>query len=313
MKISEIHSRLNRRCIIAIRQHKGIFSVLSRLERVTPVFIFNEGNVTYIRLFFLKNEISNSAISPILSRKDLVENRSFYSITESVENDEQTSIITKLLEAPSVALNNTYLLRDELFIDFRFHEDKLHEINDILAEVMGKLKDFRIVSMTHSLSLRRRMDEIRQQTPLSVVKYTLRTPEDNTILKYIKSIDPESVAEIQGSILSDKGVKVILYTTRPIKHPGVKVVSEEDLVYEAFVKEKTLEDGMKLGNNAGIPRLAFFLTVENGIPCDTTFVPAAEADEYISIMMSSLMSDHETHPLLQFFSSLDDEEVWSWV
>ena len=313
MKISEIHNRLNRRCIVAISQTNGIFSVLARSEKTTPVYIFNDKDVLYLRLFFLKDNVSNSAISPILSRKDLIENRSYYTITEKIKSKEQIEIIKKLIESPSVALNNTYLLKNEIFIDFRFHNEKLNEINDILAEFMGNFKEFRIVSMTNSLSLRKRMDELTVKTPLAVIKYTLRTQDDNSILRYIKATDPDSVAEVQGGILSNKGVKVILYTSKPLDHKGVSVVSLKDNIYEAFVKESVLEEGLKLGNNAGIPRLAFFLTVENGIPCDTTFVPVVEADEYISLMMNSRSSDKRIHPILQIFSSLDDEDVWKWL
>jgi hypothetical protein len=89
-------------------------------------------------------------------------------------------------------------------------------------------------------------------------------------------------------------------------------ISAKDNIYESYVNEKAFVEGRKRGNEARIPRIAFYLTIEDGRLFDTTFVPAAEADEYVSIMMNTLNSDHATHPLLEYYSELDDE-VWEYI
>ena len=93
---------------------------------------------------------------------------------------------------------------------------------------------------------------------------------------------------------------------------GVRTISRTDNIYETYVSEKSLVEGRKRGNEARIPRIAFFLTIEDGRLMDTTFVPAAEADEYISIMMSMFLDDHSPHPLFEYYSVLDDE-AWNWL
>ena len=312
MKISEVHAKLDRRCVIAIRQHTGIFELLARMDQRIPAYTFTEDEKTFIQLFFPKSGKPAQSMNPILSRKDLVEKRSYYSITERINNVEGMKVIGNLLEAPSVALNDAYLLKDELYMDFRFHRSKLHEINDILSGVIGKNQNFRIVSLTHSSSLMERMNSMHRQAPLAVVRYSMNFPDDSTLMKYMADNHPDAVAEIEGRAVTDEGIKVLLYTSKPVVAEGVTPISVEDNIYESYVYEKALVEGRKRGNDARIPRIAFFLNIENGRLFDTTFVPAAEADEYVSIMMNSLMVDHGTHPLLEYYSDLDNE-VWEWM
>ena len=312
MKISEVHAKLDRRCVIAIRQHTGIFELLARMDQRIPAYTFTEDEKTFIQLFFPKSGKPAQSMNPILSRKDLVEKRSYYSITERINNVEGMKVIGNLLEAPSVALNDAYLLKDELYMDFRFHRSKLHEINDILSGVIGKNQNFRIVSLTHSSSLMERMNSMHRQAPLAVVRYSMNFPSDSTLMKYMADNHPDAVAEIEGRAVTDEGIKVLLYTSKPVVAEGVTPISIEDNIYESYVNEKALVEGRKRGNDARIPRIAFFLTIEEGRLFDTTFVPAAEAEEYVSIMMNSMIVDHGTHPLLEYYSELD-EDVWGWL
>ena len=314
MKISEVHTRLDRRCVIAIRQHGGIFDIISKLDMHVPAYVFYEGEKIYLQMFFQKTIKQNPALSPVLSRKDLVEKRSYNSISERINNVESMKVISKLLEVSSVALNNVYIIMGELFFDFRFHSSRLHEINDILSEVIGLGENFRMVKMTFSRSLRERNEELHSSMPLAVVRYSVPVPQDSEISKYMKENHPDSVAEIEGSTATGSGndVKVLFYTSTPVLLKGIDIISERDHVYQLYVFEKTLAEGRRRGNEARIPRIAFFLTFDDGRLTDTTFVPAAEADEYVRIMMTSLMVDHETHPLLEYYSVLD-EKIWEWI
>ena len=156
------------------------------------------------------------------------------------------------------------------------------------------------------------MEQMHSQTPLAVVRISLPVPFENPLMKYIAENHVDTVAEIEGRSVSDGGIKVLLYTSSPLKSDMVKAISKEDNLYETYVYEKSLMEGRKRGNEARIPRIAFFLTLEGDRLYDTTFVPAAEADEYVSIMMNSLMVDHGSHPLLEYYSELD-EELWKWI
>ena len=312
MKISEVHEKLDRRCVIAIKQHSGVFELLARMDQRIPAYTFNEDDRTFIQLFFPKSGRHVPSMNPILSRKDLVEKRSYYSITERINNVEGMKLIGNLLEAPSVALNDSFLLKDELYLDFRFHRSKMHDVDDILSGVIGKNQNFRIVKLTHSRSLRDRMESMHSQTPLAVVRYSMNFPAGSSLMKFMADNHPDAVAEIDGRSVTDEGMKILLYTSKAVDTKEVAPISVKDNIYESCVYERALVEGRKRGNEARIPRIAFFLTIEDGRLFDTTFVPAAESDEYVSIMMNMLNSDHATHPLLEYYSELDDE-VWEWI
>ncbi len=81
------------------------------MEERIPAYTFTEEDKTYLRLFFPKTGKSNPALSPILSRNNMIEKRSYYSITERINNVEGMRMVARLLETPSVVLNNTYLLK----------------------------------------------------------------------------------------------------------------------------------------------------------------------------------------------------------
>ena len=312
MRISEVHERLDRRCIIAAKQHSGIFSILSKFDEPVPTYLYTDEGKTLLQMYFNKNLRSNPKLSPVLSRKDVVEKKSYFSISERINNVEGMKVLTDLLEAESVALNNTFLQGDELFVDFRFHRSRVHEINDLLSTVLGGNENFRVARMSGSRSLRDRFEELQKREPVAVVRYSVPVPKDNALAMYLVKNHTGAVAEVENRSFTEEGVKVVLYTEKPLESSAVTVISREDNVYEAYVNERSLLEGRKRGNEARIPRTAFFLTLEKGRLVDTTFIPAAEADEYVSIMMSALQVDHETHPILEYYSPVD-EEVWRWL
>ena len=38
IRISEVHAKLDRRCVIAIKQHSGIFELLARRNETVPAY-----------------------------------------------------------------------------------------------------------------------------------------------------------------------------------------------------------------------------------------------------------------------------------
>lgn len=282
------------------------------MDRRIPAYAFEEGEGTYLQLSILKSDRTDSAITPILSRKDIVEKRSYYSITERVDSIDGMKSIAKLLEMPSVAINNTYLQGGELFVDFRFHSSKLHDINEVIIEAAELNSDFRIVKMAHSRSLREKMEEISNQMPLSVVTFSMPVPESNPFYKLMNSEHTDAVAEVEDRILFKAGTKTILYTSKPFNFSGTVVISENNNIYETYLADKNGLEGRRQGNKAGIPRVNIFLSLNSGKLFITMFVPAAEASEFVALTMSALRANRNVDIVLEYSSELN-EEVWNWL
>jgi len=72
---------------------------------------------------------------------------------------------------------------------------------------------------------------------------------------------PEAIAEIDASVLSEKGVKILLYTAKPVEFRGIEVISTEENIYGFFVQLPPLIEARSLSNEASIPRAAFFMAI----------------------------------------------------
>ena len=223
--------------------------------------------------------------------------------------------VAQILEMSSVVVNNTYLIGDELFMDFRYHSTMKHEMSELLAGIISQNDGFRIVTIGKSRSLRERMTVIHQETPVALIRFSIPLPMENETVNFIAHSGADTIAEVESRALTESGVRVLLYTDFPDRlkgdrFPGAKPVLEKDGVYEAYLSEQTLMEGRRRTNEARIPRIAYFLTIEDGRLMDTTFVPAAEADDYISILMS--LAGRENGLVLEDYSPLH-EDMWNWL
>ena len=312
MRISTADGKLDKQCILAIRLRSEIFDLLSRTDERFQAYIFTESTDLYLQLFFQKTSKSSTVISPILSRREVIQKRMYYTIAERIKKQENMKIITDLLDAPSVALNNTYMIGNELFIDFRFSSSKMPEIHEILSGLVGISPDFRIVRMTACRPMRARMEDLNRYFPLSIVKYSLIAPTDDPLVSTLNRLSEETVGEIVGASIYADGLKVIIFSTTSLAENGFIVISQKDNIYEAYFKvPKLMGMRMQMGE-ARIPRFQVFLSIMEGRLYVTSFVPSSEAEEYISILFRSLMGEPESKAALEYYSGLSDS-VWDWI
>ncbi|MHB8396814.1 MAG: hypothetical protein ACYDAZ_06680 [Thermoplasmataceae archaeon] len=312
MRITEVDRRIDIRCILAVRQNSDLFSITAMSEEQIPAYAFNENGKTFLQLFFHKDSGEMRKLSAILSRPDIVEKKSYYSVTERVNNIKEMRILAELLEISSVVINNTYLVGDELFLDFRYHHSRKDKVNSVLSSLIGVSDNVRIVKLGRSSGLRERMEEIDRETPLTMVQFSVPVPKDSPSMEQIVMDYPDTVGEIESRRMTDKGVRALLHTSKPVKVKGVEEVSEKDCVYEAYLYENAFMEGRKRGNESRIPRIAYFITLEDGRLYDTTFVPTAEVEEYISILMSMAREFGKDAPILESYSPLSDD-IWEWL
>jgi hypothetical protein len=312
MRISIADGKLDTQCVLAIKLRSELFDLLSRTEERFQAYIFTESTDLYLQLFFHMMGRSNTIISPILSRSDVIAKRSYYTIAERIRNQENMIVITNLLEAPSVALNDTYMFKNELFIDFRFSSSKMHAIHEILSGFVGISPDFRIVSLTASRPMRARMEDLNRYVPLSVVKYSLNAPIDDPLVSNLNMLSEEAIGEIVGASSYEHGLKVLVFTTTSLAENGFNVISQKDNIYEAYFKVQKLMEMRKQMGEARIPRFQVFLSIMEGRLYVTTFLPTPEAEEYISILFGSLMREPESKAALEYYSGLSDS-VWDWI
>ncbi len=312
MKISDGYRKLDKRLIIALKQNEGVFEIASTLEGRTPTHIFEDKGDHYIQMFFDKNRIPHGSLAAILARNDMTDKSTYYTLAEKLTNSSGMKTIQKIMNTSSVTMNDSYLLKDELFVDFRFHRTKAEEINEILAEYDGKVEGLRLESMKESESLKDRMMHIHQETPLTLVRYSVGLPLNIDIMKYLEENSGEVIAEVENRHLLKGKARIILYSAKPLDFKGISPISIEENIFETYVDQSGILGSEEIGNLLRIPRLAFFLTKEHGKLVDTTFVQSTGAGEYVSLIMSLKSKNSELKPVVEHYAQLDDE-VWEWL
>ncbi len=77
MNIWDIQLKLDRRCIVAIKQQGGVFNLLSRVEERIPIHDFTMNGERYFQLYFIKKNKPSSPVLSLVTRDDAVEKKGF--------------------------------------------------------------------------------------------------------------------------------------------------------------------------------------------------------------------------------------------
>ena len=93
---------------------------------------------------------------------------------------------------------------------------------------------------------------MHSQTPLAVVRYSMNFPADSSLMKYMADNHPDAVAEIEGRSFTDEGIKTLLNTSMAVDTKEVTVISSKDNIYETYVNEKALVEGIKREMRRGL-------------------------------------------------------------
>ena len=312
MRISEAYRKLDRRLIIAVKQSEGVFRVISTLQGRTPAYIFEENGEGYLQMYFDKEMMPHGSLAAIVARNDVTDRTYYYTLAEKMENPECIDTIHRIMATRSVTMNDSYLMRGELFLDFRFHNSVAADIIEILSGNGENPPAFRLESMRESEGLRERMMGIHRESQLSLVRYSVDMPDSIGLLEYLKSDTGEVVAEVENRHIPKGGARIILYSTKPLDFSGLTEISKTDNVYETYADDLGILRGGGKDRMLRIPRLAFFLTKEHGRLVDTTIVQSTGAGDYVSYIMSMGGTEHDLKPIVEHYSALD-EKVWEWL
>lgn len=307
-----MNSKLDGRCVIAIVGKTGVINILSRIEEGIPGYIYTEDEALFLQLFFAKNTKTSSALSSILSRSDVVSKGGYNIITEKVKESDIVRSISKLISSPSIAMNDTYAYRGELYLDFRFHSSRITIVNELLSELMHKMEGFRLVRLAGSRTLKERIEEMKTMADISIIQYSLPLEILDAFGNYMRKDHPDAVAEVEGRSYSIGAVKMLLYTNKKVTYDGVEIISEKDYIYQYNSKEGEIIEGRNIGIESKIPRIAQYITLKDNRLVFTSFVPSAVSMDYVSLLLSSKIGKNNLTPILNYYADVD-QEIWNWL
>ena len=311
MLIKEADKRLDKICTIAFRQGSVWFKMAERIKRRTPVTIFEEDDQAFLQIYFYKEELPPKFVPTIMASKTAVEKRSYYSLTEKIKNAGDLGIIARILAINSVIASEAYLYGNELTFTFRFHHSVIEQINDVIVNGCARNDSVRLVYLGPSPGIIALLEAINSLDKLSVVRFSIPFALDNPFVQEAMKERIDAISEAEGRVKTLGGYRVLLYPKKQLHTPFIEI-SKEDLVYQGEAMDPRIELERERGDNARIPRMAVFMRVRRNRLMDTTFVPAAEVDEFVSILMGIAEELGDRGPMLEICSPLT-ADMWDWL
>ncbi len=311
MKITDINSRLDRMCVLSFTQVSPWFELAEKLGKAMPVQIYRGENGTFILGYVSKEGLTGSLASTVRANENVQEKKHYYTIAEKLGSTEHEALISEIMKVPSVVSTGSYLLGRELYVTFRFHSSRSLDINSILLRMHGIRQRVRVAFYGPSFGLSEILKVINERVPLSVLRYSIVLASAEQYNQEVMSGGFEVLAEVESRQATDENVKLVMYPEKEIAGDYV-VISGQDRIYERVTSQKFLEEARKKADDSRIPRVSVILRIKGRRLEITTFLPADEANSYLSVLYS-LPSMGENDGILVDLFSRFDPGMFDWL
>ena len=309
MRIEKLNWKNWKKCTIAIKVDSGIFKLLGGNMGKIQAFVFNEGMKSFVQLYFDDRMISSGGTSRILSRKDVVRSDGYISISEELQSSDAAKLIFDLTEMPSVLIEQTYVIGNEIYFIFRFHNSFLSKISSLLTDYIAEDLKVRIVELVNADSLISAIENIAKETDVLVIQISSLITKERGTLEFMKSNYPDilSMPEVRSQDVD--GIRTIMFSEKELGLKGISPISLKEGIFEGREFDQYLVKKRKLTNDSRTPRFGVFLYINENRLVDTAFIPKEVAQSYIRTYFEAI-GDLDTYkPIIEVFSEVNDE-VW---
>ena len=275
-------------------------------------FVFNEGMKSFVQLYFDDRMISSGGTSRILSRKDVVRSDGYISISEELQSSDAAKLIFDLTEMPSVLIEQTYVIGNEIYFIFRFHNSFLSKISSLLTDYIAEDLKVRIVELVNADSIIDAVNNIKKNTEVLVVQISTLITKGRSTLEFVRSNYPDILSMPETRSRDDNGYRVIIFSKKELNMKGMNPISLKEGLYEGRLIDPYLVKKRKLTNDSRIPRFGAFYYINENRLVDTTFIPKEMAQNYIRTYFEAI-GDLDTYKaIIEVFSEANDE-VWKQI
>ncbi len=272
-------------------------------------FVFNEGMKSFVQLYFDDRMMSSGGTSRILSRKDVVRSDGYISISEELQSSDSAKLIFDLTEMPSVLIEQTYVIGNEIYFIFRFHNSFLSKVSALLTGYIAEDLKVRIVELVNADSLISAIENIAKETDVLVIQISSLITKGRNTLEFVRSSYPDILSMPETRSRDDNGYRVIIFSEKELNMKGMNPISLKEGLYEGRLFDPYLVKKRRLTNDSRIPRFGAFYYIHENRLVDTTFIPKDMAQNYIRTYFEAI-GDLDTYkPIIEVFSEVNDE-VW---
>ncbi|MHB8360875.1 MAG: hypothetical protein ACYDAO_02385 [Thermoplasmataceae archaeon] len=312
MLIKDIDKVLDMRIVLRLRQSTDLFKSTAKITKPMSVYIYLEDEKTMMTTYFRKADVSNDS-GLFLKKYNAIELEDAYAITSRINNQKDLFIIGELLNLPSVVINRSDMNSGFLNVYMRFHRTMAPEISKLLAKYTMDKDNSRVQWLGPSMGIINIINIINSQYPISVITYITSLDQEN--LEFVRRFEGiEFLLEIKNVRTIDDGFGSILYTSEKTvigRDDGIKIISEEDGVYEMILRNKILSEVRERANRAHISRLRYFVKIINEKAEVTVFLPTDQIYEYYSILFD-LARETDTDISLKYMLPYSTD-IWDFI
>ncbi|MHB1441098.1 MAG: hypothetical protein ACYCSO_10250 [Cuniculiplasma sp.] len=280
MLIKEIDRKLDMYLILKVRQESEFFAAISDLELKLPSFIYDKDGKTWLSTYFPKN-LKIPKVNLIINKFKASEREKTYVVDTMIENQNELSIIDKLVEIPSLIINGSDVYGGFLNVYARFHSSQLEKVSELLARYTSTSKNARIEWLGPSPGIMKIMDDINKEYPLSVVTYSTPINREDIHVREIPS-SPKILCEVKSSGAMKGDINLVVSTDMPVEDLIPIDLSEN--LYQMELRSPFPFIVRNKANIQHIIRIAYFGKLQNGKIEVTVFLPTDFLYEFYSIL-----------------------------
>ncbi|WP_075056474.1 hypothetical protein [Thermogymnomonas acidicola] len=215
MLVRDIDRALDVRVVVRVKQDTELMRMAAELRMKLPVFIYSRSGQLWMSTYVRKQDL-DSRLSMALRRMDCRETRDAYVVDERINNVEQMSVVQKLLEVPSFAMNRSDSMNGYVNIYARFHHSHINLVSEELVKFAGEDKVVLDWLGGPSPGITRIMDRINQEYRVTLVSYRVPGGDELPVLTGNLG-EVELLAETKSSVAMPMGSRLYSIPAGPFQ------------------------------------------------------------------------------------------------
>ncbi|OWP56704.1 MAG: hypothetical protein B2I17_04415 [Thermoplasmatales archaeon B_DKE] len=282
MLIGEVDRLLDRQCTVSFTNDYQIFEISRKFGiKASSIVLLNSDNIE-VFFYIQKGAERFREVKILLDAMNAREIYGNWVFSSKSDRYEELSIVSELIQVPSVSIDGIYLNEGYLSVNFRFHSHFNELVSPIVSSYVSKFQNFQIKRMGPSPGLINILKSAVDYTPLSLIT-TLNTheggpAEDNPLgtnwireLKYISTdgqIHAIYKTDIEPESLGGK----------------VTVISQKDGIYEATTKNSFVDFYSTKTNSDMISSLSRIQSASANKLVSSSIFPRSYLGNYLRII-----------------------------
>ncbi len=309
MDIRLLENKLGIKCIISLNLEGGLLSILSRYrEKIDASFFRTEGQY-YLKLFIPKDESGSSLPYSLMSNAEMNDMGHFISVQIRLSDDSGINLFFLIIDYPSVLVDHIYLQDSKIFIEFRFHSSRNSGIMEVLDKMNKFSEEYSLVYFGQGHTWIQDLNELSESDGVKVIQISTKLESYSNFISDTAQSNSEAIYVPEFRSRNSKGVRVLVFSEKPINNKDFKTISSSSGIYEFFGDDSLIEQSRSQTLTNEVPRTTVFYRVRGDRLVDTSIISTAFAHRFLRNYLLTFQKFKGGEPIIEYFCDLK-KETW---